>query len=90
MSGIASSDKVTVAVFVNNLGKAPGYDNDAQRLVRSHVMKDYRQKERESARRKWKAATKVMANMTCGPENSQFILLDHGRSGTEDSPCPRG
>ena len=90
LSGIASSDKATIAVFVNNLGKAPGYDSDAQRLVRSHVMKDYRQKEREAARHKWKAATKAMANMTCGPENSQFILLDHGRSGTEDSPCPRG
>lgn len=79
-----------MAVFVNILGNAPGYDNDAQRLVRSHVMKDYRQKEREAARRKWKAATKVMANMSCGPENSQFILLDHGTHATGEPRRPRG
>lgn len=79
-----------MAVFVNILGNAPGYDNDAQRLVRSHVMKDYRQKEREAARRKWKAAAKVMANVSCGPENSQFILLDQGTHGTGEPRRPRG
>lgn len=79
-----------MAVFVNILGNAPGYDDDAQRLVRSHVMKDYRQKEREAARRKWKAATKVMANMSCRPGNSQFILLDHGGLGTGEPRRPHG
>lgn len=79
-----------MAVFVNILGNAPSYDNDAQRLVRSHVMKNYRQKERDAARQKWKAATKVMANMACGPESSQFILLDHGSRGTEEPRSPRG
>lgn len=76
-----------MAVFVNILGNAPGYDNDAQRLVRSHVMKGFRQKEREAARRKWKIAAEVMS---CGPKKSQFMLLDDGGRGTEEPHRPRG
>ncbi|KAM0706070.1 hypothetical protein Q7P35_006618 [Cladosporium inversicolor] len=70
-----------MALFVNILGDRPNCDGDARRLVRSHVMKDFRQKEREAARQNWRAATDVMADMSCDPKKSQFIRLDHGRRG---------
>jgi hypothetical protein len=74
-----------MALFVNILGDGPSHDGDARRLVRSHVMKSFRQKEREASRLKWNAACKVMAGMPCGPEKSQFIRLGRGRRGTEES-----
>lgn len=84
-----------MALFVNILGDGPSCNGDARRLVRSHVMKDFRQKEREAARQKWNAVSKDMANMACDPAKSQFILLDHsGPSNrvicghTSDPPMP--
>lgn len=76
-----------MALFVNILGDRPTHDGDARRLVRSHVMKTFRQKEREASRLKWNAACKVMADAPCGPEKSQFIRLDHGGQGRME---PRG
>lgn len=74
-----------MALFVNILGDRPNCDGDARRLVRSHVMKDFRQKEREAARQNWRAATAVMADMSCDSKKSQFIRLDHGRRGARRS-----
>lgn len=74
-----------MALFVNILGDRPTHDGDARRLVRSHVMKTFRQKEREASRLKWNAACKVMADAPCGPEKSKFIRLDHGGHGSRVS-----
>jgi hypothetical protein len=73
-----------MSLFVNILGNAPGYDHDAQRLVRSHVMKNFRRREREAAREKLKAASGATANMSCDPGKSQFIRLDHAGHSTRE------
>lgn len=74
-----------MALFVNILGDRPSHDGDARRLVRSHVMKNFRQKEREASRLKWKDVSQMMANMSCDPGKSQFIRLDHGGQGRRES-----
>jgi hypothetical protein len=51
-----------MSVFVNILGNGPGYDTDAQRLVRSQAMKDFRHKQREAERQRWMTASRVAAN----------------------------
>jgi hypothetical protein len=73
-----------MSLFVNILGNAPGYDHDAQRLVRSHVMKNFRRREREAAREKLKTASGVTVNMSCSPGKSQYILLDHAGHSTRE------
>ena len=73
-----------MSLFVNILGNAPSYDHDAQRLVRSHVMKNFRRREREAAREKLKTASGVTVNISCNPGKSQYILLDHAGHSTRE------
>ena len=74
-----------MSVFVNILGNAPGYDNDAQRVVRSHVMKDFRQRQREAERQRCKTTSRVEAKPSRDVSKRQpGGHADHGDPGKRD------
>ena len=70
-----------MSVFVNISGKGPVYDNDAQRQIRSQAMKDFRQRQREAERQRWKNSIKAPASLSRDLGKDQSTPAD--RSGQE-------
>jgi hypothetical protein len=73
-----------MSVFVNISGKAPVYDHDAQRQIRSQAMKDFRQRQREAERQRWKNSIRAPASLSRDREESQPTPADRDVHGTGD------